>query len=200
MRYRSVACMLVLALAVSVRAETFVIHAGGKNNEVVFESKAPMESFKGRTNQISGSIEADLSQLADSLSFRIEVDLASLDTGIGLRNQHMRDNHLETDTFPIAVFAGGNVESTTSPALTRGASATVRLAGELSLHGVTRPVEIDVNLTLAESGVLNVSGDFVINLSDHDIKRPKFLVLKLADEQKIHVGFTAQPVSMNASN
>lgn len=200
MKHGLMACMLVMALAVSVRAETFVIHAGEKNNEVVFESKAPMESFKGRTNQISGSIETDLAQLADSLRFRIEVDLASLDTGIGLRNQHMRDNHLETDTFPTAVFAGGNVESTTSPALTPGTSATVRLAGELSLHGVTRPVEIDVNLTLVESGALNVSSDFVINLSAHDIKRPKFLVLKLADEQKIHVGFTAQPVSMSASN
>ncbi|MBK9304990.1 MAG: YceI family protein [bacterium] len=39
----------------------------------------------------------------------MDVDLAALDTGIGLRNRHMRENHLETDRFPQAVFRGARI-------------------------------------------------------------------------------------------
>jgi polyisoprenoid-binding protein YceI len=200
MRVIPITCLILTVFAVSARAELYEINPGEEGNLVVFESKAPMESFKGKTKQVSGTIEANLSQLADSLNFRIEVDMASLDTGIGLRNQHMRDNHLETDTYPVAVFSGGLVKSTTTAALSPGTSATVRIAGEMSLHGVTRPLDVDIVLNLREDGVLNIASDFKLNLSDYDIKRPKFLVLKLADEQKIHVEFAARPAAMSAAN
>ena len=31
------------------------------------------------------------------------------DTGIGMRNTHMRENHLETETYPVATFTGGRI-------------------------------------------------------------------------------------------
>ncbi len=162
---------------------------------MVFESKAPLESFKGKTDRIAGSFVTDLAQLVDSLRFRIEVDLTSLDTGIGLRNQHMRDNHLETDRFPAAVFSGGRIVSTTSPSLKPGTTAKIRLAGDMHLHGITRAVEMDVELVLDQSGILQVTSQFSIYLSDYDIKRPQFLVMKLADDQKVNVKFRAHPVA-----
>jgi polyisoprenoid-binding protein YceI len=188
--------VLALALASSVTmAKQYEVVAGEKANRVVFISKAPVESFEGRTHQVSGRFDIDPSRLGDSVHVRIEVDLASLDTGIGLRNKHMRENHLETDTFPKAVFTGGRILSSSTPSLVEGQGTRVRLAGLMSLHGVTREVEYDVALSLDQAGDLTVMSEFTIKLSDYDIKRPKFLVMKLADEQVVRVSLIAHPVS-----
>jgi polyisoprenoid-binding protein YceI len=178
-------------------AAQFEVRAGEKGNRVVFVSKAAMESFEGATDQVSGDIEADLAHLADSVRVRIEVDLASLDTGIGMRNKHMRENHLETDTYPKAVFTAGRIVSSTASALNQAQPARITLAGQMSLHGVTREVQYDLALSINPSGQLKVAGEFTIKLSDYDIDRPKFLILRLADEQAVRVTLTAIPSAGN---
>ena len=184
---------VVSAAASTAAVSEFIVTPGTDGNKVVFESKATLESFKGKTDRVSGTITADLSDLTDTVAVRIVVDLASFDTGIGKRNGHMRDNHLETDQYPEAVFTADRVVATTAPALGPGQTATVRLAGSMDLHGVVRDGEYEVQLTLEESGVLLVVADFVVSLEDHAIKRPKFLIMKLADEQKISVALRATP-------
>ena len=153
-----------------------------------------MESFEGRTDQVSGRFTINPEHLGDAIQVRIEVELASLDTGIGLRNRHMRDNHLETELYPQAVFTAGRVISTSAPSLTAGQRAKVRLAGQMTLHGVSREVVYDVDVGMDSTDTLTVNGEFTIKLSDYKIKRPKFLVVKLADEQIVRISLVAHQV------
>jgi polyisoprenoid-binding protein YceI len=189
------AALLMAAVVPAALAEaaTFVVTPGADGNEVVFESKATLESFKGKTDRVSGSITADLSDLAGPIDVRITVDLASFDTGIGKRNSHMRDNHLETDLYPEAVFTADRIVKTSAPALAAGRTVIVHLAGTMALHGVVRDVEYETELKLAAGNTLLVAAEFTVSLEDHGIKRPKFLVMKLADEQKITVKLEATP-------
>ena len=188
---RHLLVIITLALAVPAAAEV-VRYEIGEGSKIVFESKAPLDSFEGRTNAVRGWFEADLEALGDSITVVVTVDLASFDTGIGKRNQHMRDNHLETDRFPEARFVGGAVEAVR---IVEGASV-VNLRGELDLHGVVLPVVYEVALRTSGDGSVMVTAGFVVKLSDHDIERPRFLVMKLADEQKVTVELTARPVSV----
>ena len=182
--------LLLTAAAAETATETWVVGAG---SEVVFTSKAPMESFDGKTREVRGHITCTVGDLGGPLDLRIEVDLASLDTGIGLRNSHMRDRHLETDKYPLAVFTGEAVTSASSPALTPGQPVEVQVRGHFDLHGVNRPLEITASVDLAEDGILRVETGFPVKLSDHEIDRPKFLVMKLADEQQVKVILVARP-------
>ena len=50
------------------------------------------------------TVTGELKEDKGKLSGKFEVDLRSLDTGLDLRNEHMRDKYLETDKFPNAVF------------------------------------------------------------------------------------------------
>jgi hypothetical protein len=52
-----------------------------------------------------------------------------------------------------------------------------------------------VTLRSSDDGSVMVTAGFVVKLSDHDIERPRFLVMKLADEQKVTVELTARPVA-----
>ena len=171
-------------------AADFVVEPG-KPNEVVFLSKAPMESFEGKTREITGSLSLDPQRLSGTIEAEFTVDLASLDTGIGLRNRHMRENHLETDTYPTAVFKGGEITEASAASLST-TPATFTLTGTFTLHGVTQEMSVQAEAVQVEAGI-QVIAIFEVKLSDYDIKRPKFLMLKLADEQAVTVNFTATP-------
>ncbi|MEZ4388156.1 MAG: YceI family protein [Candidatus Krumholzibacteriia bacterium] len=187
---RAITIISLLAIAASAaRAETWVV---GDGSEVVFTSKAPMESFDGKTRQVRGHITCAAGDLTAPIDLRIEVDLASLDTGIGMRNTHMRERHLETDTYPLAVFRGTALTVASTPALVAGQSVEVTVTGEFDLHGVVRPLDVVAQVNLGGDGTLTVQTAFAVKLSDHAIDRPQFLVMKLADEQQVRVRLVAR--------
>ena len=180
------AFLLVLPLRAATAGE-YTVAPGDKQNLVVFESSAPLETFQGKTHAVSGFVILDPSALTDSITIEVSADLASLDTGISLRNKHMRENHLETETYPNAVFRGGRIVESSWKALTPGEPATLKVRGIMDLHGVTRELVVPVVVTAAAGGRLAVAARFDITLSDYKISRPKFLMLKLNETQKVSV-------------
>ena len=138
--------LLLLLGPVPAVAATFVVVPGGENH-VAFVSKAAMEKFEGKTRRLAGRIEVDPDRIGDSAQVHFEVDLTTLDTGIARRNQHMRDNHLETARFPKAVFDGVAILGSDAPALRPGAPTTLDVEGTFTLHGVSRRVRLRVETT-----------------------------------------------------
>ncbi len=98
---------LFLTLGVSFAqspAEFKAVDPIGRNT-VQFKTAAPLEDIVGTTNKINGEIKVDPRNLKSSdVLARFEVDLASLTTGIGLRDTHMREQYLHTDRYPTAIF------------------------------------------------------------------------------------------------
>jgi polyisoprenoid-binding protein YceI len=181
---------LLLALAIPAGAVEFVV-TPGEPNRVVFTSKAVTETFDGRTDQMSGTIEVDPAAVGDSVTVVLSVDLASLDTGIGKRNGHMRDNHLETDRFPTATFVGATVVSPAGAVLTPGQPVTLEVDGTFTLHGVARRMRVSVTVTATDANTIRFETEFPVALADHDISRPKFLFLKLGEVQQVSVSGVA---------
>lgn len=177
-----------IAVAADVRYE--IVPA---ESEIVFESKAPLESFEGKTRDLGGHFTIDPEALTGPVDLRVEVQLASFDTGINKRNRHMSENHFETDTYPLATFAAEEVLRAEPGTLAPGRTTRLTLRGTLDLHGVTRPLECEVLVEVSPAGSLRVQGGFPVSLKDHAIKRPKFLVMKLADEQQVRFELTARP-------
>jgi polyisoprenoid-binding protein YceI len=165
-------------------------------SEVVFESKAPMEKFKGTTKEVSGWFEADLANLDGPVALEVRVELASFDTGKKKRNKHMRENHLETDKYPQAVFRAGGAGSVRS----EDGKTIVALKGEMDLHGVSKEVTYEIVLDYRADGTVVVETEFIVKLSEHDIDRPRFLVMKLADEQKVSVKLKARSQAGEGGN
>lgn len=187
--------LTALSTADPAAAANYEIDGSNEDNEVRFESNAPMESFDGTTSTVWGTIELDPGALGDTLTLEITCDLATLDTGIDLRNQHMRDNHLHTEEHPHAVFRGARVSGASSGALAVGETVSLVLTGRLTLHGVTRELAAPTELTLRDDGRLHLVSRFEVNLSDYDVPRPKFLMLKLDEVQQVSVDVVAFPTS-----
>jgi polyisoprenoid-binding protein YceI len=173
------------------RAATYLVKPG-PGTQVVFTSKAPTESFEGRTDRMEGRLEVNPAAVGDSVSVRFEVDLASLDTGSKLRNKHMRDNHLETSKYPKAVFDGVAVLSPPAAKLEAGKPVTFEAEGTFTIHGVSRRIRCKASVTWT-GATIAFEASFPVTLSDHAIKRPEMLFLKLAETQQVRVSATATP-------
>ena len=183
----AVTTIVFLAAALAAATAPAATWRIGQGSEVVFTSKAPMESFDGRTGQVRGHVTCEPGALVGPLDLRVEVDLASLDTGIGKRNEHMRERHLQTGKFPLAVFTARAVTRAAAASLSPGQPVTVTVEGTLDLHGVARQLTVEATVTRGEDGALRVETAFPVKLSDHAIERPQFLVMKLADVQQVRV-------------
>ncbi|MCE9558716.1 MAG: YceI family protein, partial [Armatimonadetes bacterium] len=109
MNFKSLATLTlssIVAAGAFAQSQTFAIGpVGGSGATQTFnvESDAQFENFTGHTNKVSGAIQFDPAKGTGSGTMTI--DLSSIDTGIALRNEHMRSSGwLDTEKFPKAVF------------------------------------------------------------------------------------------------
>lgn len=166
---------------------TFKVTAGDANS-IRFESKAPLETVTGETHKVNGTITLDPLNLAGGISAEIIVDAASLKTGNKTRDKHMRENHLNTDEYPTIVFR--IQDASFEGALEPNSHRNFNTPGEFTLHGVTRRITVPAEVTyiISESGQrLHIVANFQVALQDYNIPRPKFLVMKLDEIQKIRI-------------
>jgi polyisoprenoid-binding protein YceI len=162
---------------------------GGDGNQVAFTSDAPVEVIQGQTNQIEGDITLDDSFKFDAAHpFNIEfsVDLPSIDTGIALRNEHMRDNFLETGKYPHATYKATAIKMQGKPDLRKAQTVKLISTGDFSLHGVTvkKTIPLTVKYQPAKAGKpasVQVQGKFPVKLEQFHIKRPEAIFMKLAE-------------------
>jgi len=196
-----VSIVAVAAFAQQGEIKTFYVNDEMKKDVVSFTSKAPLETIVGRTGDVTGYVTVDLNNVGEGTKGRFDVDLASVKTGISLRDQHMREQYLETDKYPKAVFELTRVVSAESPKLIDGKAIQLMLEGNFSVHGVTKLIQIPATVTYMKESeatrsrlpgdLLHIEAAFTIMLSDYSIKRPQFVILKLDEAQKINVDLFA---------
>lgn len=89
----------------------------------------------GRFNEMSGEFRHDPAN-PEASAIEVEIDTASIDTNHAERDKHLRSSDfLDVERYPKAVFR------------TTGYSGTAEqgtMTGELTLHGVTKPITLEV--------------------------------------------------------
>jgi polyisoprenoid-binding protein YceI len=131
----------------------------------------------GRTPGVSGNLVLQGSTLQ---SATVTADLSTLRSDDQRRDGQLERQGIETATFPTATFSLSQpTELSSVPA--DGSTVTVQTTGDLTLHGVTKSVQL--TLTVARQGdVVGVAGSTEILFADYNISPPNsFLVLSIAD-------------------
>ncbi|WP_425638856.1 YceI family protein [Algoriphagus yeomjeoni] len=163
---------IIYFITTVAQAQTFITESGYVN----FLSKASLNEFNGESDKLNGLIDLD----KNLLDFYI--DLNTLETGIGLRDKHMRDNYLETDKYPFAEFTG---KMNTIPSLSTGSKSSVTAIGTFKIHGVERQIQVKGTLSKNAKGELELEGGFNVLLSDYNIEIPKLVFYELAEKQEV---------------
>lgn len=161
-----------------------------ENSKAVFTSRAPMLTFSGESDQLNGMI--DLEQ--NLLDFYL--DLETLETGIRLRDKHMRDSYLETDSYPFAEFRGHLAQV---PSFEDSDTASVVAVGRFKVHGIEREIEVPGVLIRRSEGLL-LSAEWTIDLPDYEISVPKVVFYELSETQMIRIEGLFRPYESTTSS
>jgi polyisoprenoid-binding protein YceI len=143
-------------------------------------------SFEAKTTALSGSATARASR-SPAFDGSLAVDLRTLDTGISLRNEHLRESYLEVDKGP------GYDQATISEIDLKGLNPDApagkgSFTGSLTLHGVKKTVTGPVDVRQAGAG-LRVQASFPVNLSDFGIRQPRYLGIGVKNTVQVQVAF-----------
>lgn len=133
---KNLAVMALLSIALSAQAATYAIDTKGAHAFIQFKIKHLGYSWLlGRFNTFDGSFEYD-AKSPEKSSITVEVDTRSVDSNHAERDKHLRGkDFLYVSKYPTATF-----KSTSFTPNAEGGT----LKGDLTLHGVTKPIEIAV--------------------------------------------------------
>jgi polyisoprenoid-binding protein YceI len=183
--------LLVLTPAESPGAEGPSFRLSGADVRITVPVK-PGGAFEAKTTALSGTLTLGTSSPV-LLKGEISVDLATIDTGIGLRNQHLREKYLEISRgrgFDQAVLS----EIRLSQADGEGFQGKTPFAGKLLLHGVSR--DVAGTAEIRREGTANlVEASFPLTLTDFGIEPPEYLGVGVANKLLVKVRFSATPGS-----
>ena len=130
----ALAAMSLLAIPAAASAGTWEIDPA--HSTIEFSVKHMMVStVKGQFEKVKGTTELDDKDVTKS-TLEVTIDLASVNT-----HEPKRDGHLKSpDFFDIAKYPTATFKSTK----VQKAGKKLKVTGDLTLHGVTKPVVLDV--------------------------------------------------------
>ena len=145
---------------------------------VTYYGSHPLHDWKGISSSINGEILFEPDK--DNYSCMIEIPVESFKSKNGNRDSNMLiyANALE---FPKILFKSLNINIE---------SDSAKITGIIKFSGKEK--KIITNAAIKTNDEFQVYGDFSINLSDFDIKRPSLMFLKINDLIKIEYNLKAK--------
>jgi len=131
--------LVILLLAITtqlVPAQAATWDPDQSHSEVDFSIlHMSLSNVHGRFGNIAGTLFLDQADVTKS-SVKITVDVNSVDSGLGARDSILKsESFFNTDKYPTATFVSTKVEKS---------SNGLDVTGNLTLHGVTKPVVLHV--------------------------------------------------------
>ena len=130
--------------------------------------------------------ELTISEREGELVF--EVPLSGVDTGIGLRNRHLRD-YLDVSHFPRAEL---RVARRTVQLPAPGKWTESDTPGTLTIRGVSRPCTVHYRAEGGAEGEVRVRGTTRIDMRDFRVEVPSYLGVTVDPAVSIQVDFSVR--------
>ncbi len=151
------------------------------NGTIEFTSKANLETIKANSNELKGLIDP----VSHSVAFRV-ANNSFLGFNSQLQLDHFNENYMETDLFSNCTFKGKIIDEVN---FNKDGVYPVRVKGVLNIKGVGQEMIIK-GVIYVKGNELFLTSEFIVSLSDHDIRIPRIVQQKIAPE--IGVSLTAK--------
>jgi hypothetical protein len=142
-----------------------------------FYGKTPLEDIRAENKQVYAIIDAGKKEMAITLLLKGFIFTKEL------MQEHFNENYVESDKYPKASFTGSYVVN-----VPPGSDSIykVTIKGNMTLHNVTRPVEIPATLQI-QQGKLTGQAEFKMKPEDYNISIPSLVRDKIAKEMNVVV-------------
>lgn len=178
--------LFFLTLAFFVPAQSQDIYLSS-NSTVSFFSETPVENIDAVSNQAVGAVNVK------TKSVYFKATMTTFAFKKSLMQTHFNENYVESEKYPTATF-NGTINETVD--LTKDGTYSVTVTGKLKLHGVEQTRTIPGTIVV-KGGTMDVTSEFDIKVTDHDIKIPTVVVKNIAEVVKVKVHAVMLPTTSN---
>jgi polyisoprenoid-binding protein YceI len=152
-----------------------------EKSKIVFFSDAAIEDITAENKKTSGIFNQDNGEIVFS------IPINAFKFAKALMQEHFNEKYMESDKFPKATFQG-RVEGFDKNLNSQSAKAI----GKMTIHGVTKDVEIPGTITKQGNKVL-MNSKFMVKLADYNIAIPQLLWQNIAEQVEVTADFTFKP-------
>jgi polyisoprenoid-binding protein YceI len=175
---RSLCALPLLLLAAALPA----LAQGGARLYALQEGSTLGYTLVHKLHEVKGTakrMEGKARLLPDgTLQVAVRARVEDFDSGNSNRDAHMKEA-TEAARFPLIDFKG--VSSGVKAPARLPATVPVTVKGRLTFHGVTRAVEVPLQVTFTKDGQVKADGRFEISLEAFEVERPSLLMVKVQD-------------------
>ena len=159
--------LTLLAIGFQSKAQLFMT----TNGEVSIVSKTPMENIDAVNKSVSSIINTATNEVA------VQMRITNFVFPNKLMQEHFNENYMESERFPTTKFAGKIKEEVD---LSKPGTYPVTAEGNLTIHGVTKPVQVKGTI-VATATALQVNFSFQVRTADYQIEVPTLVFDKIAE-------------------
>lgn len=153
-----------------------------KSSKLTFSAFTRVFDVEGTFGNWHVTARIDPDDLA-SAELNVNVDVASLATGLNARDEHLRnEDFLFVEKHPNATFTSSRVEVKSDSAIV--------VTGDLSIRGISKQVSVPVRITRSadDSGSIGAAGVIRINRHDFGVSYKGGLLVPKIDDN-VDIGF-----------
>ena len=154
---RIIIMLALITMLSSLQAQKIYSTKAGK---ISFFSSSPLQDIEAKTSEVESKLAANG-----------QIVFTMLIKGFQFDNQKMEDDfnesYLESSKFPKATFKG-NITNINDIDFSKDGSYPAKVSGDLTIHGVTKPVTTDGTIEVKGSKVI-ASSKFNITVKDYNI-------------------------------
>lgn len=168
---------LFCVMALEGTAQKYV----AEKSVITFFSDALIEDITATNSKTASIFNKETSDLVFSVPIR-EFQFEKK-----LMQEHFNEKYMESDKYPKATFSGKLINLD----VTKASEQQVKAIGKLTLHGVTKDVELDGTAQLGDKVVLK--SKFKVKLEDYNVAIPQLMFQNIAEEVEVTINFTYKP-------
>lgn len=168
-----VLCLTPMAITAQDRFAT-------RNGNISFFSSTPMENIEAHNRKVTSVYDAT----TGAVEFAVLIKAFEFEKA--LMQEHFNENYMESNTFPKATFKG-KISGVTAADLKKAGTYPVEVSGDITIHGVAKPVSTKGTLTVDAAGIVKAVSEFSVKPEDHGIEIPGVVRGKIADKMKVTV-------------
>lgn len=177
MKFQLIFLSLLFSFALSAQSPMIT-----RDGTTSFFSHSPIEDIEAINEKTTAAIDfADGNVVVKMLIKHFTFENA-------LMQEHFNENYMESEKFPSAIFKGKLVSDKTIDPSEDG-TYEVTIKGELTLHGVSQPMESNATITVAGDKVTATTA-FIARPAEFGIEIPSVVVKNIAEEIKVSTTLT----------
>jgi hypothetical protein len=189
LRAAGLALLLGLSLAFKAGAQSRFLTREGLTT---FSASSPLEDINARSQKTAAVFDLQTQQLA------FTIPVTSFQFKRTLMQEHFNENYMESERYPKATFKG-KLAALDLAALRSGGPQKVTTEGDLTIHGVTRRVQVPGTLEL-RNGRLLVRADFEVAPADYKIEIPLLVRNHIAKVVAVRMELSCEAANLQAAN